>query len=212
MEGEYRSPWSNKVFTKDGKKTTTNSQQTDEALLKLEKKFNNVWSAYAKLYYGADAVSSCYLGETDSNSFLGTLCIHKSCDDGMWCSHHVVQMDDPEETTCQYHVTSTVWLVVNPETPNETTTLDISAFLTKTTSRVMKIEKFSLEDFHLKNIGTIVESNEIELRSSLEQVHIPKTKDIIDSIQKEPEGPRQVNPLMGMIMDSSVLKKKKLGE
>eukprot|EP00527_Entomoneis_sp_CCMP2396_P003317 CAMPEP_0198143890 /NCGR_PEP_ID=MMETSP1443-20131203/11416_1 /TAXON_ID=186043 /ORGANISM="Entomoneis sp., Strain CCMP2396" /LENGTH=281 /DNA_ID=CAMNT_0043807193 /DNA_START=197 /DNA_END=1042 /DNA_ORIENTATION=- len=211
-DGEYRSPFTNNVFKKGGKKGSAKSKQTDEVLLDLEKKFNNVWEAYTKLYYGREAVGSVYLGETAARQFLGIFCIHKSCEDGLWNSYHEVQMDDPEEKTCQYHVNSTVWVVVNPDHDyKDNTTTDVSAYLTKRTSKVLKIEKFFLEEYHVQNIGSIVEANEIDIRSNLEQVYLPKTKDIMDTIQKEPEGPRQVNPLMGMIMDSSVLKKKKMG-
>ena len=214
-DGEYRSPWSNKVYKKGGVKTSTKSNQTDEMLLELEKKFNTVWSAYAKLYYGAKAVSSCFLGETEEKKFQAVFCIHKACDEGAWHSYHTVLMDDPEEKTCQYHVTSSVWVKVDPDCSEYTdpTTVDASALLTKSVSKVMKIERFFLTEFHLQNIGSIVEAVEIEIRSNLEQVLLPKTKDIMDTIQKEPEQPRQrVNPLMGMIMDSNVLKKKKLGQ
>ena len=214
--GEYRSPWNNKVYKKGGIECpSTKSPQTDDMLLDLEKKFNNVWSAYAKLYYGSQAVSSCFLGETESKNFQAVFCIHKSAEEGAWHSYHIVHMDDPEEKTCRYHVKSTVWVTVNPDCSDYTdpTKVDISAYLTKTVSKVMKIERFFLEEYHLQNIGSIVEANEIDIRSNLEQVHIPKTKDIMDSMQKEPEKPRPaVNPLMGMIMDSNVLKKKKLGQ
>ncbi|KAL7580951.1 hypothetical protein ACA910_005767 [Epithemia clementina (nom. ined.)] len=215
--GEYRSPWNNKVYKAGGVKTSTKSPQTDDMLLDLEKKFNNVWSAYAKLYYGSQAVSSCFLGETEDKKFQAVFCIHKASDDGAWHSYHIVHMDDPTEKTCQYHVTSTVWVQVNPDcseynSSSHPTKVDASVYLTKSVSKVMKIERFFLEEYHLQNIGSIVEANEIDMRSNLEQVYFPKTKDIMDSIQKEPEKPRQVNPLMGMIMDSNVLKKKKLGQ
>mmetsp|Transcript_32798 Transcript_32798/g.68394 ORF Transcript_32798/g.68394 Transcript_32798/m.68394 type:complete len:220 (-) Transcript_32798:167-826(-) len=211
-EGEYRSPWTNNVFQKNGENGSAKNNQLDETLLDLERKFNNVWSVYTNLYYGSEAVGSCFLTETDSKNFVGIFCIHKSCSDGAWNSYHVVQIDDPNEKTCQYHVTSTVWVVVNPEHGYDDTTVDISAHLTKSTSSVMKIEKFSLDEYHLQNIGTIVEANELDMRSHLEQVHLPNTEAVMDKIQKEPETPRQVNPLMGMIMDSSLLKKSKMGQ
>lgn len=212
--GEYRSPWNNKVYQKGGVLTATKSPQTDEMLLFLENKFNTVWSAYAKMYYGSQAVSSCFLGETESKKFQAVFCILKSCEEGAWHGHHVVHLDDPEETTCKYHVLSTVWVQVNPDCSDysDPTKVDASAYLTKELHKVMKIERFFLEEYHLQNIGSLVETNEIEMRSSLEQVLLPKTKDVIDSMQKEPEKPRKANPLMGMIMDSNVLKNKKMGQ
>mmetsp|Transcript_12345 Transcript_12345/g.34216 ORF Transcript_12345/g.34216 Transcript_12345/m.34216 type:complete len:276 (+) Transcript_12345:57-884(+) len=210
--GEYRSPWSNKVFKADGKEGTSKTNQNDKSLLEIETKFNNVWAAYARLYYGSEAVSSVYLGETESKQFLGVFCIHKSCDEGLWNGYHIVQMDDPKEGSCRYHVSSTVLAVVNPEHELKDTSVEFSSFLTKQTSKVMKIEKFSMDEYHLQNIGSLVEANEIDIRTQLEQVHMPKTKEVMDTIQKEPEAPREMNPLMGLIMDSTVLKKKQMGE
>jgi hypothetical protein len=66
---------------------------------------------------------------------------------------------------------------------------------------------------HIENLGTLIEANEIDLRSSMERVHVPKTQEIMNDIQKsEPKRPVAVNPLMGMIMNSDMLKKKLANE
>jgi hypothetical protein len=62
---------------------------------------------------------------------------------------------------------------------------------------------------HIENIGDIIESNEIDLRSMIEQVHVPKTQSILIDIQKQaPKKPQGPNPIMGLMMESDVLKKR----
>jgi hypothetical protein len=61
---------------------------------------------------------------------------------------------------------------------------------------------------HIEHIGTLIESNEIDLRSNLERVLIPKNHETLDAIQKKQISRPQMNPLMGMVMNSDVLKKK----
>jgi F-actin capping protein, beta subunit len=205
----------------------------DEDLYVLQSKFNGVWEAYKNLYYGHEAVGSVYLSETspspttaDQQAFLGFFAIHKKCTQGSWNSMHIVTMDSmtptQDQDACTYRVSTTVLMVLdNPDVNSNDddekvdaskskTRVDISAFLQKDVTKECKIQRSILEMCHIENIGTIIEANEIELRSNLERVDIPNAKEVMDSIQKEPERPRgQVNPLMGIMMGSDVFQKRK---
>ena len=234
---KYRSPFSNDIVYDAHKGEILSSSPAspmDPALVDLERKFNSVWEAYAQLYYGTSAndrdptttISSVYLSETPDGKFLGIFAIHKqveSSSPSCWNSYHVVQMDDPVDHACHYHVHSTVWVSLTPtysasnsRTKNRTastpTTMDASAIVTKTTARMMKIDTLALEASHLQNVGTIIEANEMELRSNLEQVHFPKTMDMGKTVLEKKTDTRssseaQTNQsLMEMIMDSSILK------
>lgn len=208
---KYRSPWTNQLYTEDGKASSSagNTPDLDEMLLELEAKFNGVWEAYVNLYYGHDAVGSVYLSETEAGEWQGFFAVQKKSESGSWSSMHLVHMDDPTEKTCNYRVASEVLMILTPTMQsNEETTGDLSAYVTKDTSKTLKIQRTQLESSHIENIGKLIESNEIDLRSNLERVHIPNTEEIVDTIQKEPVQARPVNPLMGMIMESDVLKKK----
>lgn len=220
---KHRSPWTNKLYplASDDGGTSDAVQQGDEELRLLEAKFNQVWGSYKNLYYGNDSVGSVYLqdrGDTTKplrGGFQGMFGIHKECSTGTWDSIHIVQVDDPTETTCIYRVESSVLMVLDPTEGNALldTKVDLSAYVTKETSKTCKVSNTSLSSSHIENIGTLIEANEIDLRSTVERVHIPKTQEIMNDIQKsEPKRPVAVNPLMGMIMNSDMLKKKLANE
>jgi capping protein (actin filament) muscle Z-line, beta len=204
---KHRSPWTNKLYP-GGDEVDT--KEPDDLRL-FEDKVNQVWNSYMNLYYGHAAVGSVYLSEWDKGAFQGVFGIQKKCSSGSWNSIHFVHVNNPEEKTCKYRVESLVLVVLEPDIDGkgETSKLDISASLSKETSKDCKIQQTMLAASHIENIGMLIEANEIDLRSSLERVHVPKTQEIVDSIQKdEPKMHTRVNPLMGMIMDSDLLKKK----
>jgi F-actin capping protein, beta subunit len=235
----YRSPWTNKVY--NAASTSNKAQHTtsklkssdaacnssmDEDLYELQTKFNGVWEAYKNLYYGHDAVGSVYLNESaDRKDLMGFFALQKKCSQGSWNSMHVVTMATPQEETCNYRVVSSVLVVLDQPDVNTssnddgkkdtsskpTTKVDISALLHKDVTKECKIQRSILEMCHIENIGSIIEANEIELRSNLERVDVPNAKEVMDSIQKEPERHQrgQVNPLMGLMMGSDVFQKRK---
>lgn len=204
-----RSPWTNKLhpITEGG------SPVEDTELRVFELKFNEVWDAYKNLYYGHEAVGSVFLSESETAGFTGVFCVQKKCSAGTWDSIHLVSAVEAEDRkTCTYRVQSSALLFLTPS-DDEQTTLDVSASLSKETIKEYKIMATHLGSSHIENLGELIEANEIDLRSSLERVHIPKTQEIMDDIKKaELKMPTQVNPLMGMIMGSDVLKKKKLSD
>ena len=186
--------------------------QGDELLLEIEEKFNVVWEAYTTLYYGHDAVSSVVLTETDRGDLNGFFAIQKKCDEGSWNSMHFMTMEPPTAKDCTYRIVSHVLMVLKPEIDGKDgTSVDLSSYMTKDTTKTLKIQPAFIMASHIENIGTVLEQNEIDIRSNLERVSIPNTVEVTDAVQKLPEAPKMANPLMGMIMSSDVLKKKKIG-
>ena len=218
---KHRSPWTNQLYprTDDDAAADRDLQSDDDNLRLLEAKINGVWESYKNLYYGHDSVGSVYLRDRGPDmpkgAFLGVFGIQKVCSAGSWNSLHIMHVDEPEEKTCNYRVESSVVLVLNPNGDDSTglSKVDLSAALSKESSKTCKISQATLTSSHIENIGTLIEANEIDLRSSMERVHVPKTQEIMNDIQKsEPKKPVQVNPLMGMIMGSDLLKKKLASE
>lgn len=212
---KHRSPWTQVLYPKSESVSVNDAtkHEDDELLLEIEQKFNVVWGAYTALYYGHNAVSSVFLSETEKRELTGFFAVQKKCDEGSWNSMHFMSMEPPTSKTCTYRIVSHVLLVLKPEiNGRESTTVDLSAALSKDTTKALKIVPAFIMASHIENIGTILESNEIEIRSNLERVHIPNTVDVTDALQKEPEEPKMANPLMGMIMTSDILKKKKAGK
>lgn len=203
---KHRSPWTNHLHPK------ANGDEPGEPdeLRHLEATVNDVWDAYKGLYYGREAVGSVYLLDSDKGSFQGLFGISKKGPSGSWNSLHIVHVDEPEENTCNYRVESSVLVILEPDTNSgESPHLEVSATLSKEVSKTCKVKQAMMAASHIENLGTLIEANEIDLRSSLERVYIPKTLEIMDGIQKKADKMKPaLNPLMGMIMDSSMLKKK----
>jgi hypothetical protein len=211
----YRSPWTGVLYDPSDPSDQSRRDRDDSHIRLFEAKFNSVWESYKNLYYGYDSVGSVYLKQLDdagtgrvTGSFSGVFGIRKRCAAGSWNSLHHVRVEEPGDKTCVYRVESSVVLVLEP-CDDPRTTMDIAASLSKETIKTCKISQAFLAGSHVENIGVLIESNEIDLRSSLERVHIPKTQEILDDLKKlEPKKPAMVNPLMGMIMNSDMLKKK----
>lgn len=203
---KYRSPWTNNLHP-GGEPDPTDSDE----IRRFETKMNHVWDAYKNLYYGHDSIGSVYLFPTDKGSFQGFFGIQKKCSSGSWNSMHLVHVDTPEENMCNYRVESTIMMAIEPETNAKATTkFDISALLSKEVTKNAKVQPSMVGSSHIENIGQLIEAIEIDLRSAIERVHVPKTQEIMEGIQKEEEKSFRppVNPLMGMILQSDLLKKK----
>ena len=218
--------------------TTTLPEENDDFRL-FGLGLNEVWDAYKSTYYGHDAVGSVFLRDTSDQQgfgpFSGMFGIYKKkkgC--GTWNSVSIVHVDDkaggnsnnkednPSFDVRTYKVETSVWLVLDPATTedgdeetnaNEESSdlkVDLSATLFKEVTKELKILPNMLLASHIENIGELIEANEMDLRSQLERVSIPKTVEMMNMLMKEKEKSFRpaVNPLMGMIMGSDILKKK----
>lgn len=150
----------------------------------MEGAANEVWEAYTHLYYGAGAIGSVYFKPgRDKFAFEGFFGVHKrTADNGSWNSVHLVQVEEPNETeaTCTYRVESAVVMSL---CPYEKAT--VSSSLTKETVKTCKVRLKGVSSSHLENIGTILEQVEIDFRSRMERVDIPKSMEVVESIYRK---------------------------
>ena len=178
---------------------------------------NEVFDSYRSLYYGSDdsSVASVYLwdreganaggGEEGGVGFAGAFLIKKEIKEeaadqylrkGTWNSVHVVEVvPSPGGRTASYGMTTTVSLFMEPSatdgsgssTNNKTC---ISGSLTKRSDRVLSISTTSLDNGpeHIANIGSMIEDVEIEMRSSMDSLHIQKTRYVADSVRSPAAG------------------------
>ena len=216
----YRSPWTNKVHPQA---TDTSSilggESANCSLRPLEMTLNEIWDTYKHLYYGHAAVGSVFLKEKSGIAFEGMFGIYKECSVGTWQSITRAVVSHPNaEGEYAYKVDTTVHLVLQPIGPvdgesNKNAQATVSSLVSKQTTRSFQVSKAKLPVnlCHIENLGSLIEANEIDLRSSLEKVLIPKNQETIDVLQrKHVSSPHrsQVNPLAGMMMESDILKKK----
>jgi hypothetical protein len=193
-EKAYRSPWTNRYYkinvVGDEEEIDVYEKETPEDEKKVrdvEYAANEVWDAYTNLYYGREAVGSTFLRPRgDKGSFEGMFGIHKHTEqDGSWDSVHLVQVDQPNEKdkTCDYRVESAVMCSVAPYKKTS-----VSCSFTKETAKTCKVRFSGLTGSHLENLGLIMEQVEIDFRSKMERVDMPKTLEVIESIYRKQQG------------------------
>jgi capping protein (actin filament) muscle Z-line, beta len=229
----YRSPWTGKLHPLSKNDASSNStsnnssapastprrSKNDEMLLVLEKSLNDVWDSYKNLYYGHDSVGSVYVKDVEKGSFQGFFGIRKrSSEIGSWDSVSIVVVDEPTDKECTYRVETHVRVVIIPEVGDDssatisgtTTQTDMSVLMSKESVTTCKVvpDKIPINVSHIENIGTIIEDSEMEIRSVMETVYLPKNYEIVTAIQKQPVANLPSNPVMGIMMDSGMLKKR----
>lgn len=210
QEGVHRSPWTNIGWPGN---IEVPLSAKDEDLRSLEKAANEVWDAYTHLYYGSVAVGSVYLQKVDKGAFQGLFGIRKDGSTGSWNSAHLVVVDQPNQdnTMCTYHIQSTVVIVLDTGASEvETSKVKISASVAKNTTQSHKVTKLFMDSNHLENIGTIIEDIEIDIRSSFERVHIPRTHEMVDAIQRDVVKRSTPNMAMhNLMLNSDAFKKRR---
>jgi hypothetical protein len=196
---------------------------TNEKLRQIELEFNNVWEAYKNLYYGLESVGSVYVtsGEGNTSNFEGCFCIQKlSVDVGAsWNSISFVHAHEVNDCEYEYVVDTTIHVVLNPvlahnstqqESTSGTDYVALGTTMSKKSCKTCNVQsdKEDIHKSHIEHIGTMIEANETELRSNLERNVIPKHQETLIATQKKQTSRPQVNPLMGMMMNSDMLKKR----
>lgn len=178
----YRSPWSNKYYPaiedEDGFFPSDDLRQ-------LEIQFNEVFDAYRDLYYDNGGVSSVYLWDLD-NGFAGCFLVKKSVENqefvqaGSWDAIHVIEVE-MKGKVASYRLTTTVILSMTVAR-EELGTTNLSGSLSRQSEK--KDMAQSPEQGHLQYIGRMIEDMEIDMRSSLDNLYIQKTREIINGCRK----------------------------
>lgn len=155
QDGSYRSPF-----------------QPDS---KVQAQAQELWNTYKQMYYGTNAVASVYVQQQSNNDAVKYcfLLQHKVPDVGEWNSAHIccVSLNTTTRTTT-FSMQSNVLVMLGSE---------VSAHVSKhTTSNVA-----SSPLAYMETIGPMLESVETELRSSLENVQLPKLYDTTKSTRKK---------------------------
>lgn len=176
----YRSPWSNQYDPplEDG------FLPSDE-LRVIESEANEVFDGYRQLYFEG-GVSSVYAWDLDGEGFACCFLIKKEVIDGSrsvskgsWDSIHVMEVQT-EGGSATYKLTSTVMLSMIVEN-SEAGKVDLSGSLTRQTEKRAPV---SAVNTHIVNMGKMVEAMETDIRSSLDQLYIQKTREVLNGIRK----------------------------
>jgi capping protein (actin filament) muscle Z-line, beta len=225
---QHRSPWDNAFYPKEdgGGEASAPSLLIDgdeeaRRLRNLEITFNEVWTAYTALYYGHEAIGSVYLKPlaNHGSSFEGLFGIQKEvCPPAgsSWNSASRVIVKELSDNNggalFSYHVETMVHCILEQELDNVSDCSSIGALVSKTCQRTVAAlpNKAHVTVRHIETTGAMIEANEIDLRSSLEKVLIPKNQQAMEYLlaKKQIGHHSDINPIMDMIMNSDLLKRR----
>lgn len=169
----HRSPWSNCYFPpiSDGLKPSSQLREMEIAA-------NDAFKKYVEMYF-EDATHSVYVWGLD-DGFAFAVLIKKEGDGsskvkGKWDSVHVVQVTENLDQAT-YKVTSTITLWLHTRT-NSSGVMNISGSITRQHEKSYKMIK-GHRNFHIINVGELVEEMENNMRHSLYEIYFWKTKDV----------------------------------
>jgi hypothetical protein len=158
----------------------------------FEQNANEVWDAYTQLYYGKDAVGSVYVKEVAGLSFSACFLVQKDVAEderlqkGQWNSAHIVYAGKTLQGSTKYKISSTLVIFMDP----------ISARVTREKDETHKVSDPYSFAGHLENIGKMIEKTEIDMRSNLEVVTLPKTLQGLESLRQPPSAVPEGIPIM----------------
>jgi capping protein beta len=205
----YRSPFSDTYVPP----LSGDDQHLPIALATFESHSNEVWDAYTQLYYGKEALGSVYVKEVANASFLACFLVQKTVDgderlaEGQWNSAHIVHVGNVSKGTVMFRISSTISIAMDP-----TSGTCVSAQVTRETEEQRKVSDRPAAVYanHLESIGKMIESIEIDMRSNLDVVTIPKTREVLMGLRSSCAGGRPAGiPIMMARPPSSAFTKKK---
>lgn len=207
FQQSYRSPHTN-TFVPPLAGATGDHLPDD--LRTFESHANEVWEAYTQLYYGKEALGSVYVKEattTNNLAFIACFLIQKQVEDhderlaqGEWNSAHIVhigKLGGGGASSAKYKISSTIWITMDPMSDTS-----LSAQVSRSTQETHTVSSQSghniIHASHLENIGKMIETIEIDMRSNLDVVTIPKTRQVVSGLRARQQTQQQQGPRMGI--------------
>jgi len=180
----YRSPWTNSYDP-----PLEDALTPSPKLRELEIELNELFDAYRELYYEG-GTSSVYLWDLDAG-FAGCLVVKKTVandrfvDEGSWDSINVIEVKEEGGGSAVYKLTTTVMLLMDVDKPDVGKT-KWAGSLTRQTELTSVVNDVKT---HSANIGRMIEDMETDMRSSLNELYILKTRQIVNSLRSLKEVP-----------------------
>lgn len=132
-----------------------------------------------------------YLFDTQLAGFSGCFLIKKelggaggSLKLGTWDSIHfvVVDLERQAEGKARYKLTSNVFLKMISSNPATFGSLEIAGNVSRSREETYAIDpRHYGDEFHIGNIGRLIEANETEIRTEMDTIYINKTKQIMNT-------------------------------
>ncbi|MCQ2818060.1 MAG: F-actin-capping protein subunit beta [archaeon] len=192
-EGDsYRSPFSNKFFP-----PTSDGRPPSGDLRKLEERLNEMFKVYVKNYYSPMTLCSCYcwdLGSSIKDGYgvavvIKTSINHSSSlNNGKWDSSNVMTVKFTEEggkIKGQFSLVTSVNIGVGFRS-KVSGDLSLSGAIARSSQKTKQIKKYDDLVAQTEIIGEMIEDMESNLRATINEVYIQKSKAIIDTARANP--------------------------
>jgi capping protein beta len=102
-------------------------------------------------------------------------------DEGVWDAVHLATVIIDDKQKVKYRVISTIFLFLKM-TSEAQGVMDMGGHINKVRDELIQIDpKADIEQFHIRNIGKMVEQNEAEMRVEIQGVYLNKSKQIINT-------------------------------
>jgi len=170
-----------------------------QELLEMEQKANEVFQRYAKLYYDMNYLTSVYFFDAENNGFGSCWLIKKSkyslmifdfnlifiantnecgMDSGNWDAIHLVTTNIDANNKAKYRLVSAVFLRIKASNDAQGK-MEISNQVNKTREQIYNLDQSidgaDLQQFHIRNIGNLIENTEAEIRSEMHGITLTKS-------------------------------------
>lgn len=169
----FRSPYCNEYSP-----PLTDGVVPSPALRALELQMLDAWRSYARAYHESSVVASVYCWDTDdgeyaeTGSFAASWLAKKQLggEDGSWDAIHVVDVKKESGDRATYTLTSTVMVSFRANG------MELGGSLTRQRSASLQLRHGARS--HVVNIGTMIQDEELRLRTQIEDVYFGKTAEI----------------------------------
>lgn len=144
-----------------------------------------------RLYYDF-ATSSVYFNDTEGQGFNACFLVKKEMDpnatvkDGTWDAIHIVVCDMSDAAKATYKVISTVMISLEMSQPSGIGKLTLHGSSSKSCSDSVALPvdfggRTEPKDFHIAQIGRLIEANEDSLRNVVQDTYIAKQRQITNT-------------------------------
>ena len=180
-----------------------------EKFLQLEIEFNKIFRIYTNFYYSTNAISSVYvypIDESNDDEFVvSALVSHliegENGSKGKWDTTNLctVTVDEENKEVSYNLITSVVvYLNGNIKTGNNNS-LNLGGSLMKNIKKNVKFKDNIDHQFHVSNVGSLIEDLETKICNEIEVIYFQKTIQIIDSSRINSERENLLNNLRNII-------------
>lgn len=174
----YRSPWTNSYYPPENDGVLPSPK-----LRELEQKANILFEEYRKLYYEG-GTASLYMWDKEEGDFACAYLVKKDVDNkrgvekGTWDSINVIDVKvDKSKGKVTYKITTSIILDIKLKN-NDCGDVAIAGTLTKQKEETRTLDQKFVDEFHLSNIGSMVEDMETWMRQELDTIYLGRAKEI----------------------------------